>query len=118
MQERRKEESQRTRDRASPGQRLCQLDARGRLEFITEGPADAIVGMIDERTKDLPAERANERRKGFEALFSNGTVSGAREANGFDVFDFVPTEYSHLFGLAIPTTAHRCTCTPSISRVE
>jgi hypothetical protein len=55
--------------------------------------ADAVVGMIHERTKGLPAERANERRKGFEALFSNGTVSGEREANGFDLFDFVPTEY-------------------------
>jgi transposase len=52
-----------------------------------------VVGMIDERTKDLPAERANERRKGFEAFFSNGTVSGARETNGFDLFDFAPTEY-------------------------
>jgi len=54
---------------------------------------DAIVGMIDERTKDLPAERPNERRKGFEALFSNGTTSAGREANSYDLVDFVPTEY-------------------------
>jgi len=37
--------------------------------------------MIDERTKYLPAERATERRKGFEPLFSNSTVFDAREAN-------------------------------------
>jgi hypothetical protein len=55
--------------------------------------ADAIVGMIDERTKDLPAERPRERRKGFEALFSNGSVSAEREVGGYDLFDFVPTEY-------------------------
>jgi hypothetical protein len=54
---------------------------------------DAIVGMIDERTKDLPAERPRERRKGFEALFSNGAVSAEREAGGYDLFDFAPTEY-------------------------
>jgi hypothetical protein len=52
---------------------------------------DAIVGMIDERTKDLPAERPRERRKGFEALFSNGAVSAEREAGGYDLFDFAPT---------------------------
>lgn len=54
---------------------------------------DAVVGMIDERTRDLPAERPRERRKGFEALFSNGTVSGERCVGGFDLFDFVPTDY-------------------------
>jgi hypothetical protein len=54
---------------------------------------EAIVGMIDERTKDLPAERPRERRKGFEALFSNGTISGGREVGGYDLFDFAPTDY-------------------------
>lgn len=54
---------------------------------------DAVVGMIDERTKDLPAERRGERRKGFEALFSNGTVSAEREVGGYDLFDFAPTDY-------------------------
>jgi len=54
---------------------------------------DAIVGMIDERTKDLPAERPRERRKGFEALFSNGTISGEHIGGGYDLFDFVPTDY-------------------------
>jgi hypothetical protein len=54
---------------------------------------DAVVGMIDERTKDLPAERPHERRKGFEALFSNGTVSGNRDVGGYDLFDFAPTDY-------------------------
>jgi hypothetical protein len=54
---------------------------------------DAIVGMIDERTKDLPADRPNERRKGFEALFSNGMVSATHEANGYDLVDFMPAEY-------------------------
>jgi hypothetical protein len=54
---------------------------------------DAIVGMIDERTKDLPAERPLERRKGFEALFSNGTISAEREVGGYDLFDFAPTDY-------------------------
>jgi hypothetical protein len=54
---------------------------------------DAIVGMIDERTKDLPTERPRERRKGFEALFSNGTISAEREVGGYDLFDFAPTKY-------------------------
>ncbi|MEY9463869.1 hypothetical protein ABH973_004282 [Bradyrhizobium ottawaense] len=54
---------------------------------------DAVVGMIDERTKDLPAERPRERRKGFEALFSNGTVSNERIVDGYDLFDFAPTDY-------------------------
>jgi hypothetical protein len=54
---------------------------------------DAVVGMIDERTKDLPAERPRERRKGFEALFSNGTVSKDRVVGGYDLFDFAPTDY-------------------------
>jgi hypothetical protein len=54
---------------------------------------DAVVGMIDERTKDLAAERPRERRKGFEALFSNGTVSGERTAGGYDLFYFAPTDY-------------------------
>jgi hypothetical protein len=55
--------------------------------------ADAVVGMIDERTKDLPAERAGERRKGFEALFSNGTISAEREVGGYDLMEFAPAEY-------------------------
>jgi hypothetical protein len=54
---------------------------------------DAVVGMIDERTKDLPAERAGERRKGFEALFSNGTISAEREVGGYDLMEFAPAEY-------------------------
>jgi hypothetical protein len=54
---------------------------------------DAVVGMIDERTKDLPAERPRERRKGFEALFSNGTASNDRIVGGYDLFDFSPTDY-------------------------
>lgn len=54
---------------------------------------DAIVGMIDERTKDLPAERADERRKGFEALFSNGTISAQRDVGGYDLMEFAPAEY-------------------------
>lgn len=59
----------------------------------SEHSTDAVVGMIDERTKDLPAERRGERRKGFEALFSNGTVSAEREVSGYDLFDFAPTDY-------------------------
>jgi hypothetical protein len=43
--------------------------------------------------RNLPAERPRERRKGFEALFSNGAVSAEREAGGYDLFDFAPTEY-------------------------
>jgi hypothetical protein len=54
---------------------------------------DAVVGMIDERTKDLPAERPRERGKGFEALFSNGPVSGERTGDGYDLFDSASTDY-------------------------
>jgi hypothetical protein len=58
-----------------------------------EGEVAPIVGMIDERTKDRPAERPRERRKGFEVLFSNGMVSAERVVGGYDLFDFAPTEY-------------------------
>jgi hypothetical protein len=54
---------------------------------------DAIVGMVDERTKDLPAERPRERRKGFEALFSNGTILAERQAGGYDLMELAPAEY-------------------------
>ena len=50
----------------------------------SEHSTDAVVGMINERTKDLPAERRGERRKGFEALSSNGTVSADRAVRGYD----------------------------------
>ncbi|MGJ5036192.1 hypothetical protein ACQR13_18975 [Bradyrhizobium sp. HKCCYLRH3059] len=63
-------------------------EAEPSLEYI-----DAVIGMIDERTRDLPAERPRERRKGFEALFSNGTISSSCTVGGYELFDFVPTDY-------------------------
>jgi hypothetical protein len=54
---------------------------------------DAIVGMIDERTEDLPAERSNERRKGFGALLTSGEIKRTRRESSYDLVDFEVTSH-------------------------
>lgn len=56
-------------------------------------PVMALVGMIDERTKDLPPERQGERRKGFEALFTDGDIVSCRIRDHHELMDFVPRNY-------------------------
>lgn len=53
-------------------------------------PLMALVGMIDERTKDLPPERRGQRRKGFEALFTDGDIVSGRIRDRHELMDFVP----------------------------
>jgi hypothetical protein len=69
---------------------------KSRDEYLansTPGPdsVDAIVGMIHERTKTLMAD--NLRKKGFEALFSDGRIVETRHATGHDLLSFLPTAY-------------------------
>jgi hypothetical protein len=76
---------------------------------------DAIIGMIDERTKNLGVkdrheaaerqrgdsnptrtfrlERKSERWKGFEAILSNGDITSTRHDNGYELLAFAPAEY-------------------------
>lgn len=56
-------------------------------------PLMALVGMIDERTKDLPPERRGQRRKGFEALFTDGDIVSGRIRDRHELMDFVPKNY-------------------------
>ena len=55
--------------------------------------ADAIVGMIDERTKDLPAE--DPTSAGGDSRRCSRTAPSRPSANvgGYDLFDFAPTDY-------------------------
>lgn len=53
----------------------------------------AVVGLIHERTKDLPADRQGERRAGFEAVFSDGDIVRANRKNEFDLIEFAPKKY-------------------------
>lgn len=71
---------------------------------------DAIIGVIAERTKDLPPKRPKERLKQFEALFSSGKTVNEREINGYDLVDFevtskpdfkLPTSYKGTSGGAL-----------------
>jgi hypothetical protein len=69
---------------------------KNRDEYLansTPGPdsVDAIVGMIHERTKTLIAD--NLRKKGFEALFSDGRIVETRHADAHDLLSFLPTVY-------------------------
>jgi hypothetical protein len=50
----------------------------------------AVAGLVQERTKDLPAQRPGERRKRFEAVFSDGDLVASDLKNGFDLVEFAP----------------------------
>ncbi|MGL5168979.1 MAG: hypothetical protein ACRC9K_24120 [Afipia sp.] len=71
---------------------------RYRDEFIAQSlPAGATVyavaGMIDERTKNYLPQGKGGRRKGFEAIFTNGDITAEREVDGYGLLDFIPVEY-------------------------
>lgn len=53
----------------------------------------AVVGLVHERAKDLPADRPGERRAGFEAVFSDGNIVGTERKNEFDLIEFAPKKY-------------------------
>jgi hypothetical protein len=70
--------------------------AKRRDDVLAEAPpaphhVDAIIGMLHERTKELPPRRVGERRKGFEALFCDGEIRANRTESEYDLLDFVPT---------------------------
>lgn len=52
-----------------------------------------VVGAIDERTKDLPPERENERRKGFEAIITDANLIGSKETGEASVDQVKPKRY-------------------------
>lgn len=49
---------------------------------------DAVIGVVDEWTKDLPPKRPSNRRKEFPALFGDGEVISKYKVNGFDLCKF------------------------------
>ncbi len=71
---------------------------------------DAIIGVIAERTKDLPPTETEGSPKQFEALFSSGKTVNESEINGYDLVDFevtskpdfkLPTSYKGTSGGAL-----------------
>jgi len=63
------------------------------LADIAPGPdfTHAVVGMIGDRTKSILENGL--RKKGFEAVFSDGNIVGTRHANGYDLLSFLPNLY-------------------------
>ncbi len=51
----------------------------------------AVVGMIGDRTKSITEDGL--RKKGFEAVFSDGSIAGTRHANGYELLSFLPNLY-------------------------
>ena len=54
---------------------------------------DAIIGMIDELTKEVAVAQPLRRAKSFSAIFCNGQVRKERNKNGYDVLDIAVTAY-------------------------
>jgi hypothetical protein len=54
---------------------------------------DAIIGMIDELTKELPVDKPLRRAKAFSAIFCNGMAQNEHNKNGFDLVDLAVTAY-------------------------
>lgn len=52
-----------------------------------------IVGAIDERTKNLPAERPGEYRKGFEAIITDSNMMWFGKNGGFTLVGMKPKSY-------------------------
>lgn len=52
-----------------------------------------MVGAIDERTKDLPGERPGERRKGFEAIMTDGNIMWERDTENVSLIAIKPKVY-------------------------
>jgi hypothetical protein len=53
----------------------------------------AIIGMIEELTKELPVDKPLRRAKVFSAIFCNGATENNRDLNGFDLVDMAVTAY-------------------------
>jgi hypothetical protein len=54
---------------------------------------DAVVGMVDQLTKEIPVSEPKTRAMVFSAIFSDGVVEKERNKCGFDIFEFKPANY-------------------------
>ena len=57
----------------------------------TPSHVDAIVGIIAERTKEVPSDKPLERLKRLEAIFCSGEIVTEKDSNGYDLLDFAVT---------------------------
>ena len=55
---------------------------------------DAVIGMIDELTKEIPVLEPKRRATAFSAIFGHAEVKQERDENGFDLLDLEMTAYS------------------------
>src|ERR1019366_7132577 len=55
---------------------------------------DAVIGMIDELTKEIPVLERKRRATAFSAIFGHAEVKQERDENGFDLLDLEMTAYS------------------------
>jgi len=55
--------------------------------------AEALIGMIEELTEEIPVAEPLRRAKSFSAIFCNGESKNTRDKNGFDLVDVTPTAY-------------------------
>jgi hypothetical protein len=65
--------------------------------LANENPApnyvEAVIGMIEKLTKEVPVDRPLRQAKAFSAIFCNGTAQNNRDQNGFDLVDVAVTAY-------------------------
>lgn len=54
---------------------------------------DAVVGMIDELTKEVRIDDPKLRAKSFTAILCNGQITTSREKNGLDLLDLTVSAY-------------------------
>jgi hypothetical protein len=55
---------------------------------------DAVIGLIDELTKEIPVPEPKRRANAFSGLFGNADVIKERDENGFDLLDIEMMAYS------------------------
>jgi len=54
---------------------------------------EAVIGMIEKLTKEIPIEKPLRRAKALSAIFCNGQVQNKREIDGFDLAAVTVTAY-------------------------
>jgi hypothetical protein len=54
---------------------------------------DAVVGMVDQFTKDVPVNEPLLRAKAFSAIFCDGYIASERNEDGYDILDVNITSY-------------------------
>ena len=75
-----------------PSNFLNLYKARNSLSVVHSGKAhaEAVAGMVGERTTDLESIRPKTRRKGFELLFCGGQITAEWSHEGYDLCTFAP----------------------------